>query len=119
MKIEIEPTLDYRSFSRENAVESLKRNGLVSVALEKKQGDCAAELIGNLERFNEVVRSRSTAVQVLRQGAKVLWAVLKLVVMHGKLVGLVPFYILDKPHAWNKEANRSGGVSLQFLGRRR
>ena len=119
MKIQLAPTLDYLTFSREAAVEALKRDGAVSVALDEKQGECASRFVRSLELFNDAVRTHSGTLDVARPAAEALWAVVKLALFHGKLVGLLPFVVLDKPYAWNKEIDGEGRTRLEFLGHRR
>ena len=119
MTIQLVPTLDYYTFSREAAVEALKRDGAVSVALDKKQGKCASTFVRSLELFNEAVRSRSGVIDAVPPAAGALWAVVKLALFHGKLVGLLPFVVLDKPHAWNEVIDGEGRIRLEFLGHRR
>jgi len=114
--IQLKPTLDYHTFSREAAVEALMRDGAVSVALDRKQGECASRFVSSMDLFNEAVRKRSGVINVVTPAARALWAVVKLAVFHGKLVGLMPFVVLDKPHAWIKQIDREGRTCLEFLG---
>ena len=118
MKVEIRPSLTYESFSREAAVSRLEEDGVVSVRLSPRQMSGAVRFISKFDDFNQALAKQESVARLFLKSALTVWSVSLLALLHGKLVGLVPFVVLNKPHSWCAEVGPDGVSCLQFLALR-